>query len=147
MQGETGRYHGYTKRALPAVSDVTIDIVYYYDNYDFNADGNSDTEYNLYWKTTAGFSDAALKQPQGQLTGRRFFGDKYEVVFYDNFNRVVQTNDDGFCIGNRYFFNGLPKETNYCYKYTPTSEIFYTFSFSYDHNWRPYATQISWHDM
>jgi RHS repeat-associated protein len=140
-------YFGYSNEALPDGHGTTIDVtqINFYDNYDFDADGDSDETFSYYYNSIdAGFSDQAVKLPQGQLTGKSFSYLSYdELYFYDEKGRVVQTKTGSYNTGNTYNFNGLVKKTNRKYKINATSTLTYTFAFGYDHDWRLSYTNFS----
>jgi len=141
---ENNSEFGYTNNlSFPSESFIAL-TSYYYDNYDFNRDGNS--QFSTYFLPN--FSDAALPQAKGQLTAMRTISDLhhhplFEVYFYDNKYRTVQTMIENskektiWRTGNHYNFGGILLSVNK--KLTdPLGEniINYTFVYEYDHDWR-----------
>jgi len=147
MEGQFSQYFGYSNIAMPQLrSDsypANVEIVYYYDNYDFNCDGNAENEYLQFWKAEPQFSDSAIKNPHGQLTGKLFVPLLYEVTFYDEYNRPVQIYNNRMYTGNQYYFNGALIKSKNSYQYSSTQEINYTFDFSYDNDWRLTGTTFT----
>ncbi|MDP2423488.1 MAG: DUF6443 domain-containing protein, partial [Bacteroidales bacterium] len=141
------QHHGYTINTFPPHAQCTPMQVYYYDNYDFNADGVS--EFTHYYST--GISDQAIQNVKSLLTGtKNLTQDRaetiLEVVYYDKFLRPVQTinydpsNSLSMREGHYYHFSGQIQKTNYNYFDGETMPFLYTFDYEYDHNWRLTST-------
>ncbi len=136
-------YHGYSNEALPDVLSCYMNSTYYFDSYDFNADGNAINEFNQNYKAMDGFLATIDKTPYGQITGKMNGFVVIEVFFYDMESRLIQTKTENYYTTNKYYFNGMPNKTNNKYFISPTNEFSYTFEFGYDHDWRPTNTSIS----
>jgi RHS repeat-associated protein len=140
---ESGYYSyflGYSNRCFP--TGEPCDIAYYYDDYDF--DGNGISEYSQYYDSI-GFSNRAVKNVKGQLTGK-FDSFVREVFFYNDRYQMVQSyqgNIGKYYTGNKYSFNGQLITSNKKFIKTGQSTLFYTFDFKYDHDWRPLYTLLT----
>ena len=147
MEGQFNSYFGYSNDATPQLRNTSYqtnpEVVYYYDNYDFNCDNDAETEYNQFWNTSPNFSDAANKSPHGQVVAKLIVPSIYEVTFFDIYNRPVQLYNNQMHTGYQYFYNGSLKMTKNSYTYAPGQEINYTFENSYDNNWRPTGTTFT----
>ncbi|RLD85167.1 MAG: hypothetical protein DRJ09_13230, partial [Bacteroidetes bacterium] len=141
--GSNGGNWGYTNQMFPT-SSTEIEQVTYYDDYDFDSDGNS--EFNTYYQQQ--FSDPATQQVKGQVTGKKYLNDEVkflttEVYYYDGYYRMVQNNkffdndqNELFCTGNLYSFGGVVLKTNYKYNAMSALTLEYSFLYTYDNNWR-----------
>jgi len=141
---ENNSEFGYTNNlSFPSKFFIAL-TSYYYDNYDFNRNGNS--QFSTYFLPN--FSDAALSQVKGQLTAMRTISDLhhhplFEVYFYDNKYRTVQSmieNREANTIwrtGNYYNFGGVLLGVNKKLTNRAGEDIInYTFVYEYDHDWR-----------
>ncbi len=139
--------HGYTDKAFPSLKNGEILTVKYYDDHDFNRDGEDDFHYN---PDPLEFPDPdLLKSYKGALTGTKIRSiDKigedfiwlYDVTFCDKRKRVIQTqsnshlNENNFDnISYGYDFTGKllkTKNTNYT---DPENPVVIIDTLTYDH--------------
>jgi hypothetical protein len=106
--GDFAYEYGYSHEAFPG--NVRANFVYYYDYYDFNADGNALNEFNQYYKVVDGFLATIDKTPYGQITGKMIGNSEIEVFFYDMEGRIIQTKTENYYSTNKYYFNGTPSK-------------------------------------
>jgi RHS repeat-associated protein len=134
---------GYTNDAFPPIDSCEILKVYYYDDYDFNYNGQPDYSYRAF----ANFGDQdTLSKPKGMLTGTKtkilieqILQDPYlfTVNFYDSTSRVVQQqsrNHSGHfdTLTTKYNFIGDAILTRFSHASTCEYHVLYD-SLIYDH--------------
>jgi RHS repeat-associated protein len=142
--------HGYTMQSLPNIEQGVINVLYYYDDYDFDADGTENFE--DYFDGSLSNPDKILKQPKGNQTGVKQWvkgmESKWmlETIFYDYKYRTVQSgtffdkSSETYRLANEFGFNGQLLQTKHRYTDAGNQDLFYTFVYEYDHDWRKTAT-------
>ena len=145
---EQSQSPAYTSTAFPAGSPSVM-LTNFYDDYYINS-ANPNYYINHF---LSGFSDPKVLHVNGQLTVRKTATSSgvflEETFFYDDQYRLVQhyTNeyagkDQIYITGNFYHFNGALKQSKKYFKYSTNPAYEYSFSYIYDHDWRPDYTEM-----
>ncbi|PKP46743.1 MAG: hypothetical protein CVT92_17355 [Bacteroidetes bacterium HGW-Bacteroidetes-1] len=141
-------FFGYSNNAFPIVTggNGLIKQGYYYDDYLFK-DNDLNSVYNDFYQTDTAFSDSATIYTKGKITGKI---DKSnltkEIYYYDKYGRIIRsivsTTAGVLCEGNKYSFSGHLLKSNKRYNYSSNPDFNYSFSYFYDHDWRPTHTTM-----
>jgi hypothetical protein len=143
---------GYSCRALPT-NDYKVKEAFYYDDYDFLPDGQS--ALSAYYITDPA-TPAANPYVKSLQTGKLSFTegredeDWLDVLFYDERYRLIQsvTVDEAqsleYYTFNTYSFSGQLTQSKNLLSSRPRGIISYTFDHTYDHDWRPTGTQLTY---